>query len=290
MIIRIKKRKLIQLLVFLMVVIPLVYATTGPVTQQFMVYLTMANRPPVIHWVNTTAAIDPVDSGNVVIVLLFNVTDPDGYADINASSADMSINDSNFIVNATQCWSVENDSNWGYYNCSITMKYWYNASGYTINATILDENGSIAINASETFTYNELSAMSLPSTVVNFTGVNIGDENASAATNPFLLNNTGNDDFDLVNISASALRGMIDLGVNLNVENISINWSANTDTALAMINTSNQTLTNAVLKHGEPPLSNMSINFYITLPSDSGLRPQDYNATKKWSITVTDLP
>jgi len=263
-----------------------VYAATGPVTQQFMVYLKMANQNPYITWVNQSAQMDPVDSNSVIVQLYFNVTDPDGYADLNPGTANMTLNDSEFNVTATSCSSVQNASNWGLYNCSFTMKYWYNATDWQINASISDDTVYTA-NSTESFTYNELSAMQLPSTIVNFTGVSIGDVNESAPTNPFIINNTGNDDFNLVNMSGSDLKGQNVTTQTIGVANISINWTGNTG-GLQPMNNTNQTLTGLTLPHGEPPTSNRSINFYITIPSDSGLTVQNYNATRKWTITVFD--
>ena len=81
---------------------------------------------------------------------------------------------------------------------------------WVINISIRDINGATGINSStgtpNVFTYNSLSALALPHKFINFTAVNLGAANQPAYPS-LVLNNTGNDDFDIINVTGATLVG-----------------------------------------------------------------------------------
>ena len=318
MIVKVKKRSLVALFIILVIILilPIVYAQ---VRKSFGVILVISNRNPIIKINNITSfAVDPVDSGVSIVLISFNVTDPDNETDVNATTAvvnfTLGYDDGTFATNVSNI-GVEFGTCYNHtqpgpgtetarviINCTVVMRYFNNASAnWKINITIKDKNGAVGRNDSGIFTFNTLSALTLPRTFVNFSSVNLGQQNVPAS--PLILNNTGNDDFDLINITASAL-----IGTTVNTETIGVtNFYANTTNATAgagvQLSTSavtlrdnaapSDTLANATLTHGHPDAQvnadkgNLSVFFWIDVPS-SGISAQLYNTT--WNVTVINLP
>ena len=293
MIIKIKKRDLVILITLLLLYIPIVYAPSTSVSKTFMVFLTLGNANPFIIWVNQSVTVDPVDGSNVTVQFYFNVSDSNGAGTLNASSAKVEVKFNGMNRTSAICNNVQNASSTvGVWNCSVQFAYFDNASAsWTINASIRDNNNAQANNATGTFTYNTLSALSLKSTVVNFTSVNLGDSNVAATTNPFILNNTGNDNFDSINITAYELRGMTFTTEILGVGNITVGANNTATGANVMINNTQVRIVNETLPHGDPSigLGNGSIWFFISVPS-TGFSSQDFNATQAWTVRAWNEP
>ena len=92
-------------------------------------------------------------------------------------------------------------------NCTVTIPYYVNASAtWVANISIKDTMGGSAYNDSMIFTVNTVSSISLPNTALNFSNVNLTKQNVLAYPH-LLMNNTGNDDFGQINMTASALTG-----------------------------------------------------------------------------------
>ena len=189
------------------------------------------------------------------------------------------------------------------------MRYYDNASSnWVINISVQDINGAIGRNSSDgsgpnTLTYNELSAISLPVAAINFSNVNLGAQNQPASS-PLILNNTGNVDFDMVNITAEDLAGTTTSGETISITNFFANFSNAMATggiplSTATINIPGLGGGNATIQHGHTDAvsdynddvlgdkGNRSLFFWVDVPT-SGLSAQLYNAT--WNITVIDNP
>jgi len=296
MIIRIKKKSLRQFLILFLIVliiIPIVYAPSVAVSKTFLVYMTLGNAAPFIIWVNQTVTVDPLEASNVTLQFYFNVSDTNGATTLDASSAKVEVKFNGISRTSFACSNVQNASSTvGVWNCSVQFAYFDNASAsWTINASIRDTSDSAATNATGTFTYNTLSAFALKSTVINFTGVSLGQSNVAAATNPWIVNNTGNDDFDNINITGTELRGVTTPSEIIGVGNITVNSSAAAPFGYAMINNTQVRITGATLIHGDPSqgIGNLSLYFFISVPS-TGFSSQDYNATIPWTIRAYNEP
>ena len=78
------------------------------------------------------------------------------------------------------------------------MPYYANASAnWVVNITVKDIFGGTATNDTLRFTYNTVSGLALPNAALNFSNVNLGQQDVLAYPH-LLINNTGNDDFDIV--------------------------------------------------------------------------------------------
>jgi len=314
----------------LILFVPLIYGATVNTTQPqgFMVFLTLSNQAPSIYALNISdMSLDPVSGSTAVLLIQFNVTDPDGQGNINGTEGgQVFVNltlgtpgDAQFRVsNRCSNYTAKGASSTKF-NCSINMRYYDNASSeWVVNITVIDSNGGRTDNGSNgsvttTFTYNELSSYSFKprfvgETSLNFSGLNLGDSNQEAKA-PLVLNNTGNVDFEQINITADDLIGQDTPGETIAPTQFFVNASNSTVgnrgqalqyTAISLDNSNtgegNQTLLHGYGISGETPpydpigvtdtTGNVSLIFWVTVPS-SGISAQSYNTT--WNITLVDL-
>jgi hypothetical protein len=175
-------------------------------------------------------------------------------------------------------------------NCTILMNYYDNASNaWVINASIQDTSNLVGRNDTGRFTYNTLSAINLPSSLLNFSGLTLGNNDQQAST-PLILNNTGNDLFDTINITAATLIGVTTPAETISSTLFTVN-STQENAGLGMpLSTGAQTIKDAgrdanlsLTRSTDTTDGNVSLFFWIDVPS-SGLSSQKYNAT--WNVTV----
>ena len=280
---------------------------------------------PVVKLNNATFSIDPADGSSVNILVSFNVTDEQGIGNINASKAivNFTLGDpaiAQFRANisdvGTEFGTCVNGTHTTesivQINCTVTMRYYDNSSSaWVINVSVADIDGLVGRNDTVTFTYNELSALAFPYVFLNFSSVFLGQQDVPSRH--LILNNTGNDDFDEINVSGAALVGTTTSSETIaatvffaNISNVTAGLGvplATTPVTLReLVQPSGQQNFNATLLHG-PGISgdnvpytgaaefvtkgNRTVHFWVDVPS-SGLSSQLYNAT--WNVTVVDKP
>ncbi len=312
MIVRIKKRSLALLVILAIVSVSIVYAASTSVVKKFKVDLVITNRNPQINVSNVSGfSVDPSEGGNSIVLISFNVTDADGAGNINASTAIVNFtlgspNGQHYAnVSAVAssefgtCINHSESSTVVVVNCTVVVPYFANSSSiWVVNISIRDIFGGSATNDTLRFTYNILSALSLPYSFTNFSTVNLGQQNVRAYPH-ILMNNTGNDDFNRINMSAAALVGTTTASESIGVTNFGVNLTNSSTSenkylafsADGTVNLRNPLNgSNASLYHGHTSAfapnndkGNISAFIWVNVPS-SGLSAQLYNAT--WNITA----
>jgi len=178
-------------------------------TELLTVSLTIGSSAPVITYVVTGQTVTPLDGTTTVLSISFNVSDANGFEDINVSSAIVTINRSGEPDKGNStCVQVEASGNEMQINCSVIIWY-FDANGtWSINVSISDNSTLNIINASETATVGVLTAIQINPSSISFGGsLSVGDTNVSATDDPLVVNNTGNQNFVHVNITAIDLAG-----------------------------------------------------------------------------------
>jgi len=304
-------------------------------TNDTIITVAASNSVPAVVLVNATGfSVDPVAGGDASITIVFNATDADDVEQINGTdggSTEIIVNltlgtpRNGFGQHRTQTTCTNHTVGSGstgivVFNCTINMRYYDNASSdWVINITVIDSNGGVGRNDSEgatphTFIYNSLSSFSLnvrgigEDANLNFSSLTVGQNNIEAKA-PILLNNTGNDDFDQINITGSSLLS----GSNtIAIGSFSVNTTNSTTEERGIaLDTSPVTIPasageslglenpNATLLHG-PGISgdtvpyqgptgvtgNRTLIFYVDVPG--GTASGTYNNT--WNITVINIP
>lgn len=322
MIVKVKKRDLLILTgaLILIILLPLIYSQTQTVkTGSFTAWLVISNQGPRINatYNVTGITIIPSTGSTKQVLISFNASDPDGVTQLNGTDG------GRVIINLTlgppsvsQSRSDATCTNTSYVNhvtftCTIDMQYYDNASSaWVINITVIDSNSGTFTNDTGRFTYDDLAGFTLrrrglSESGLNFTSLNIGDDDKPAKT-PILLNNTGNNDFDQINITAADL---ISGGSNIGVGNFTINITNGTAGNGMRLYKGAQVIpdspgissdANATLLHG-PGMSgqsvtyagvtdfkskgNLSLYFWVDVPT--GIGTGTYNAT--WNLTLVDI-
>lgn len=326
MIIRIKKRDLASILTLIVFVslisiisLPvIVYAPTVNTTKiGFKIELVIANRNPQINVSNATNFyIDPLAGNTTKVTIVFNVTDADGAGDINASTSVVNFTlggrDGQFFTNISAsatsdqgtCGNYSDGSTAVFVNCTVILPYFSNSSTlWVVNISVKDRFGGTGINDTLRFIINTLDSVALPYTFVNFSNVTLGQANVRAYPH-LLINNTGNDDFKMINISGTALVGTTTTSETVPITSFGVNstnssanqyktFPANGIVTLTESNSGTGGF-NLTLTHGSTdamaPINtkgNVSAFFWVNVPS-SGLSSQLYNAT--WNVTVVANP
>ncbi len=175
-----------------------------------------ANNKPLIENVTilpegytTDRTVTPVENGTIRVVVQFNVTDADGTSDLSATTARANLSYRSIArYNDTgNCFTRVISTNVLEVNCTISLYYYDNASAlWGVNVSIADAAGEVAQNQSNgawlqmpNVTVNTLSAFQVMQNAVTFGSASAGQQNMEAS---FIVNNTGNDPFNFINITA----------------------------------------------------------------------------------------
>ena len=335
MIIKVKKRDLLILsgVLILIILIPYIYSADDVAARKagFGVWVVISNQNPTNITINNVTGqnFDPKTSDVQGIVISFNVSDPDGLGNVNGSDGNARV-----VVNFTlgspdiaqfrtggSCTNVTNDDDTSpdkvTFTCTVNMKYYDNSSNaWVANITVYDSNSGSGYS-NGTFTYNALSGFLIiardvnEGANINFSGANVGQSDLLAKA-PLLLNNTGNDDFDQINITGAALLEQGGGSGSIAITSFYVNVTNNTVgqglqlsaapqiiPATTNIGGSGGTNPNATLMHGPsseganpyPGVANsnskgnQTLIFIVDVPT--GLSAATYNNT--WNMTVVDI-
>lgn len=266
--------------------------TIGNINQTDLVIASVANTAPIIKVFNLSGfSVDPTEAGSTFVLISFNATDSDGVSEINASKAVANFtlggrNSGIFRFNSSCANHTEGIS--VIINCTIIMRYYDNASSsWIMNLSVEDTFGDSGRNDSLNFTYNSLLAATIINSLLDFSNVTLNQNNAPSKA-PIMLNSTGNTIFSLINLTAAQLVGVSNTSLAIQPESFIVNLSNSTTGAGQQLSNLSLRLiditgSNASLQFGKEGASNISIFFFLDVPS-SGLTSQQYNST--WNLTL----
>ncbi len=240
--------------------------------------ITSANTPPSITTVPAIVAQDPVESQSKLIAINFTVNDPDGNATINISSAIVTVNNSGITRTTTACSGSAINATAQNISCNLTLNYYDPAGSWSLNVSIKDASGAYTENTTTTFTYNELSAITLSLSTLDFGTLAIGAENKTAS--PIVINNTGN-----INYSAIAIKGydLANGSYLIGAANFSIN-TTNSSTGILILNNTLINITGAALAADTDAVkSNETLYPYVDVPN-TVLPAAVYRAIAEWVL------
>ena len=236
---------------------------------------------PIIFKVNPISATDPIEGGIRIITVNFTAMDNDGVANLNDATANITFIKAGEQTRGGSCTENDINSTTTEYNCSIDIYYYDGSSSWTVNASVIDLDNLIGVNDTTSFNYNELKAMIMTPTAINFgTGLTAGTNDVAATDDPIVLNNTGNFDFTEINITAYDLIGQSDSSKTIPAENIRVN-KEDLSGGDILINS-----TAVVITDVELPRNSINYTYYYAnLPNIYG---QEYSTTVdlKWLLEL----
>lgn len=181
-------------------------ATTG-------VSLTVGNTAPTIVTVTAPAAQDPTECAATTIpAIRVNVTDPDGWADVNLSASYVNITKSGVTHQASSCVTNVHNGNWIEMNCTGASFAYNDTSGvWNLTAYVKDNAGASITNTTQTLTYNTGILMRTNNAPISFGAVYAGsNDNVNNNAPGFNAENCGN---AILNMSITGAN-ITDGGVN----------------------------------------------------------------------------
>jgi len=242
-------------------------------------------NPPQITQVQPVSAITLSQFSTKSFNVLFNVTDADGFADLNDSKAWCALSKTGEATrNSTVCTAQDQSGNDLVYNCTLDMLFYDSAGLWNISCYAEDSSGNTAINDTETTTVNDLNFVAQDSTSLNWTSLIPGNEDEESLT-PLILTNGGNQDYTNFTItSRNATFGsyniphsqfLVDNETNKTFGQIPLNDSG--------VNWNEGSLLTCV----EPCSSNSTEFAYFYVDTPTGIFAGVYTGISNWTISLS---
>ena len=273
------------LITILFLTLTLTFTSGAPTTVNFTVNLSLGgNAVPVVTWVESGLSPNPTESTTTTVWILFNATDNNGHADIDYSTASIILTRAGETQRTSgSCDNYNNDSLTKLFNCSVNLEYYDGNGTWTINASVSDFSADYDDDTATTLAYGTLQAIRGSPLGITFGTVNLGQN--YSATAPLVLNNTGNQNFTQINLTAYDLTGVVtpsqyiaasDLYANISLDDFGDQLSNNT-----MVVLTNGTLIRDI---GGSDF-NRNLYFRVDVPA-AGLSNQNYTSSSDWQIEV----
>ncbi|MFA5952961.1 MAG: hypothetical protein WC812_00010 [Candidatus Pacearchaeota archaeon] len=266
--------------------------TTSPVDLNITV---TSGSAPLIYSVQNSTMTD-VSSGlnegpnPTYITINFSVSDTDGNANINDSSARINFTKTGETTRENlTCTESGSSGNYANYTCNVTMWWWDGAGLWNITAYISDINSNSGINDSQKFSVGTTAGFQVTPSSLTFSSISPGATNQQATNDPMSLNNTGNLVRN-VQINATNLYGEQNNVYALGASNFSVN-TADACAGTAMVSQTYTSISGASL-----PIGNYTINdgtaqeqlYFCLDSSNSNLISQSYSTSEAgaWTIKI----
>ena len=259
----------------ILILMALVYADNQPTGAT----LTIGNTAPKITSVHAVDNVGLTSGTTKTIYVFFNVSDAEGYADVNVSSAIVNLNKTGETTRtSTSCTSLNETGNDIIINCSIDM-YFYDAQGsWDINATINDNTEENAENITRALTVSALDSISLNDSSLSFGNPASGEADVKGDVE--LIINFGNSDYTVMQVKGQNLTGAVN-GYNISATTFSVN---NLDSAAgeALVENADVTVVSLTLNHGVE--ANTTMYTYVDVPV---IVADTYTTAIDWTITAS---
>jgi acetyltransferase-like isoleucine patch superfamily enzyme len=257
--------------------------------------ITIGNAVPTIPFVSIIPNTDPTIGSNKSISFNFTVTDTDGMGNIDNSTAAAYFNRTGEPTRGnTSCIARNASTNSITFNCTIYMWYFDQNGDWSINATIEDNNNAYAENASESFTYNVQTAMTMAPTALTWPSVGIADTDTGSQDDPILINNSGNDVNLYINVTALDLQGNETTTDYIYAENFTIENESQGCSGTVMVNATSTNVTSAILQRGNNSINDENATsgqeqIYFCLkgvPQDISAQGYSSLVTGAWDVAI----
>ncbi|MFH1606960.1 MAG: hypothetical protein ABIC91_06430 [Nanoarchaeota archaeon] len=243
----------------------------------FNISVVISNAAPTITGVSAASG-TPTEGTTTAVHIYFNVTDTNGYTDVNPTQASANVTFNGVTRSSASCadYGAWTGGNIRGVDCTINMNY-YDESSASWDISVRAIDGAVAVandSNANTMTYDTLYAFTLEQSNINFNSASPGATGLNASDDPQVLNNTGNGAFTKINITGHSLTNGED---TIGAGNFTVNATAD---AAGMAVGSNILITGASLS------VNSTQNLYVWLDLPSGLSNGTYstNSTTNWLI------
>ena len=245
------------------------YGITGQATTvTTAANITITGRAPAIFNVTTVATQSITEAGVTNVTFYFRASDADGASDfVDAGSTGMFNASGEVTRRNTTCAAVQNiNTTVREYQCRVVGLYWFDgAVTWTVNASVRDAEGTVAVNDSGTFTLSSTMAFAMGPTSLTWASFGSDATNQTSSNDPILLNNTGNANVTRGNVSITVINliGETNASQYLNASNFTVDTETGSNNECVVTSVSgarglNNTLINVT--NTSLPRGNFTIN------------------------------
>ena len=270
--------------------------TGNAVSDTTTLSITVGNNAPTISSIQSISAQSPRELDHRTVAFNFNVSDADGVANINDSTAKAEFNRAGEVSRLdTSCtWVRDYSPNTAEYSCSIDMWYFDGSGAWNINVSASDINSAEARNDSTTFTYNQLTSMVMSPVSMSWSTLALTDTNVGSNNDPIVINNTGNDVNLGVDINSRDLQGLTTTSEYIYAENFSVGVVSEGCGGTAMVDSVATSVGSAIVQKGNNTLNNNDATsgqeelFFCLRGLPKTISAQEYSTggTGPWTIQV----
>ena len=245
--------------------------------------LTVVNGAPNVTSVESGIVVTLTAESSKTVNLLFNVSDKNGFADLNDTTAQCVGNKTGESDRTSSSCTAQNQSgNDLVYDCAVDFQYFdAAASDWTWNCSVTDNAGLSGSDATFTFTVNSLNFVDINVTTVSWAGVD-ASTNDEEADSPINLDNGGNQDYESANVTAF---NATDGGSNVipaSVFSLDNETGQTTGQTYMAENTTKSVTSFFTLPHGND--SSEDIFVYVDMPA---VPTGSYTSINNWTIDIT---
>lgn len=266
-----------------LVTILMLITTTVVMADSATMNLSVGNSVPtgdniVVDGQDTSASVNPNAGSTTSVSIEFEVSDDNGYQDINYVSC-MVWNPSGNPDFVTMSFNGSVDSNTAIYTGSFNLDFFDESGSYDANCTVQDSSFTTG-NLVEEFDYEALTALGLDASSISFSAVTPGqtsslngDEDMGTASAP-TIQNMGNVQID-AEISGTDL---VNGGDTISVDNVEYQFGS---LGYNTMSTSTQQELGLNLAAGSSSLENVDFRVYVPVGTES----TSYSST----VTITAI-
>jgi hypothetical protein len=271
------KRTTILSLLAMVLLSAMVFAGTDTHTTD----LSLGNSAPTITNVDAIPAVDLVAGGTVPVYVVFDVTDINGYADIDLTQGEVVLSKSGEVsrTNTTgNCASSNDGANTVTFNCTVTMYFYDGAGSWNVNVSGRDDAAVLAYNDTTSVTVNALDDI-----LFNDTAINCGSGLVAASNDNkcevLQITNRGNQNYASMNETGYNLDDDTTGTYVIGAPQFSVS-TTDTPVGTALSNGAEVAIPSTTLNKGAS--STLNIYTYVDIPTG---RPADtYTSTSDWII------
>jgi len=244
--------------------------------------LTVGNAVPIIKEVQSGITVTLTAESSKTVNVLFNVTDANGFGDVNDSTSQCTGFKSGEANRAsTSCAAQDQSANDLRYNCTVDFQFFDAAAAdWAWNCTVTDNSLASVFNDTVTFTVNSLNFIDQNATTFTWSTAssNTSDQEANL---PIRLDNGGNQDYETANVTAfNATDGS---GNTIPATAFALNNVTGTPAGTQMADNTSVSITSFfTLQHGAG--ANETLYAYVDMPTvPSG----SYSSISSWIMDIT---
>jgi hypothetical protein len=278
-------------------------ATTGTTNLSISVAGALAVNITVFNSTINGSVNDPTEDSVTNINFTVQITDNDGFTDINVTSVRANFTASGEALRQnSSCTPITGNSTAISQNFSCTIQMWYFDGPKTWNITVMATDlGNLTQiqNTSTVFTYDALTAMRMAPAALSWPTVSPGQTNQTSNNDPTLINNTGNYNITNVTVTPYNLMGQVDNAYSIVVGNLTLSNSSGGSPPLecngiALLNATQRQIAGAVLLRGNNTVnagdetSGQEQLYFCIKTVPTGIPSQSYSTPNggAWIVTV----